>query len=223
MLDILKDIDANFVDDIADLLSPFISFVKGINIAQNIKRWALYIQLGLALFLLVSYAIPLYNGIPSVTKTNSTLRYTILNAIKVVVFGYLLWKMGGGIIEGFDYYVTGEPVFTPLIEPNPNLQVVIEASPERTLPGTRIQYTLTLTNVGNVKAENIILTNRVPQYTEFVTSPRGIYRNGYVTWNNINLSPKEFFQTSYVVLVDEDLDVFDVPQIINNEYLAYSS
>ena len=186
-MDFLTNLDPNFVDDISDILSPFFTFLKSYG---NIKVWIYYIQLGIAIYLLVPYGLPWFNGVQSITKTNDTFRYTMLNLAKVLVFAYLI-------------------------------QVV--ASPPRTLPGTRIQYTLTLTNVGNVKAENIIMTNRVPEYTEFVSSPRGIYRNGYVSWYNINLSPQEFIQVNYVVLVDEDLDVFDVPQIINNEYLAYNA
>ena len=219
-MDFLTNLDPNFVDDISDILSPFFTFLKSYG---NIKVWIYYIQLGIAIYLLVSYGLPWFNGVQSITKTNDTFRYTMLNLAKVLVFAYLIWWNSSSIYEGFDYYVVGSPVQTPLIEPNPNLDIQVVASPPRTLPGTRIQYTLTLTNVGNVKAENIIMTNRVPEYTEFVSSPRGIYRNGYVSWYNINLSPQEFIQVNYVVLVDEDLDVFDVPQIINNEYLAYNA
>jgi len=209
-------------ENLNDILYPFIVLLKGVN-PHNIKKCVLYIQLLLALFLLTSYAIPWYEGIETVTLNNSTFWYTLFNLSKVAVFAYLIWLLDNSVKEGFDYYVVGTPVQTPLIEPNPNLDIQVVATPDRTLPGTRIQYTFTLTNVGNVKAENIILTNRVPEYTEFVSSPRGIYRNGYVSWYNINLSPTEFIQVSYVILVDEDLDITDVPQIINNEYLAYNA
>lgn len=209
-------------ENLNDMLYPFLVLFKGIN-PDNIKKCILYIQLLLSLFLLAGYAIPWYEGVKTITIENSTFWYTLFNLAKVAVFGLLIWMLDRGVKEGFDYYVVGTPVQTPLIEPNPNLDIQLVATPDRTLPGTRIQYTFTLTNVGNVKAENIIMTNRVPEYTEFVSSPRGIYRNGYVSWYNINLSPTEFIQLSYVILVDDDLDITIVPQIVNNEYLAYNA
>lgn len=219
---ILDFLDTSIFENLNDILYPFLILFITIN-PHNVKKCILYIQLLVSLFLLFSYAIPWYQGIESVTKENSTFWYTLLNIAKVAVFCILIWMLERQVKEGFDYYVVGNPVQTPLIEPNPNLDIQVVATPDRTLPGTRIQYTFTLTNVGNVRAENIVLTNRVPEYTEFVSSPRGIYRNGYVTWYNINLSPTEFIQVSYVILVDENLDINDVPQIINNEYLAYNA
>jgi uncharacterized repeat protein (TIGR01451 family) len=219
---ILDFLNVVVLENLNDMLYPFLVLTKGIN-PQSFKKCVLYIQLLLSLFLLFSYAIPLYEGVETVTLENSTFWYTLYNLAKVAVFGFLIWWIDRGLKEGFDYYVVGTPVQTPLIEPNPNLDVKVVATPDRTLPGTRIQYTFTLTNVGNVKAENIVLTNRVPEYTEFVSSPRGIYRNGYVSWYNINLSPSEFIQVSYVALVDENLDITEVAQIINNEYLAYNA
>jgi uncharacterized repeat protein (TIGR01451 family) len=219
---ILDFINTNIFENLNDILYPVLILLITIN-PHNVKKCILYIQLLVALFLLTSYAIPWYQGIETVTKENSTFWYSILNLAKVAVFFTLIWMLERQVKEGFDYYVVGTPVQTPLLEPNPNLDIQLVATPDRTLPGTRIQYTFTLTNVGNVRAENIVLTNRVPEYTEFVSSPRGIYRNGYVTWYNINLSPTEFIQVSYVILVDENLDINDVPQIVNNEYLAYNS
>jgi len=225
-MDFLDQIDPNLVDNVGDFLSPIISFWKGIRVANNLKKWAYYIQIIVALFLAISYGRKFLTGVRFLDKTNDTMWYMILNIVKVVIFMYLLWLLNQNEnkIENFDFYITGDrPVNTPIIEPNPYLNITIATSPGQILPGQRIQYDLTLTNTGNVDALNVKLVNRVPCYTSFVSSPRGVYRDGYVTWSNINLAPQEYFMGTYIVKVHDDLDTFDVPQIINDEYLAYSA
>lgn len=226
-MDYLDQIDPNFIDNVGDFLSPIISFWKGIRIKTNLKKWALYVQILVSLFLAISYGRKYFIGVRFLNKTNDTMWYAILNIVKILVFIFLLWLMSkkdGNSVENFDFYITGDrQVNTPIIEPNPYLNIVIKTSPGQILPGQRIQYDLTLTNTGNVDAINVKLVNRVPCYTSFVSSPRGIYRDGYVTWNNINLAPQEYFMGTYIVKVHDDLDTFEVPQIINDEYLAYSA
>ena len=225
-INLISQIYPFLVDGLNDILSPLLIFTIAIMPNFNLKKWIIIGQLILSIILLSLYSSHFFNGISVYQMNNNTLIYTIINIGKIILFAYLLkqiFNAENNSIENFDFYATGIPSVTNVITPNPNLNIKVSSTPDSVIPGQQIEYTLTLTNIGNVRAENIIMINRIPEYTSFVSSVRGNYRNGYVTWNDINLDPLETYQGSYIIRVDEDTDTRITPQILNNAFLAYNA
>lgn len=215
-MDVFESIfDSEIFQTVNEFFSPLLTVLKQENIFKNV---VLGVQLILALIFLISYSKYYFNGQTVITKSKNTLIYSLLNLFKVLIYGYLLFIATSR--ENFDYNVQGEePVVTPLILPNPNLAISLSAEPQRVLPGKTITYSLTLRNQGNVDADNIIMINKIPEGTSFISSDIGKYQNDYVTWRKISLSPGETYNAKYIVGVDEN---FEGANVINDTYFAYN-
>lgn len=78
-----------------------------------------------------------------------------------------------------------EPTPTNPVETNTiNLKVEKSATPESVAPGEQINYTLTITNTGSVDAEDVVLTDSIPEGTTFESADDDIEpEEGVLSWS----------------------------------------
>jgi len=89
------------------------------------------------------------------------------------------------------------------IEVSPDIELVVDKSPkEATLyPGDTITYTITAENTGTDDANNVYVTDEIPEGMEFVSSSQGSYDAGTNTWRwNIGTLDGGETQTATITL-----------------------
>lgn len=213
--------------DYVEPLEYFIRTLKDLvylDVGQTKKRLSLalnYVLLLFTVYLIFKYGTMWFNG---ETRVNLTYNLTIYLVMIFMRFFLLLFKIRkeSQVKENYDFYNEGEPVYTGVIPPNPTIEIKVTANPERVLPGNQIRYNLTITNVGNVPAKNLVVVNKIPDYTSFVSADnQGLYKGEFVSWNDIDLNPEESIGRSFVVYVDEDIDP-SITEVINYIYFAYN-
>lgn len=98
----------------------------------------------------------------------------------------------------------GDAAQCGLIEPLPGLEfgkVVDESEAE---PGDELTYTVTVENIGEAEATDLVVTDTLPENTTYVSSsPEGIHDNGVVTWDIATLEPGDVVELTVTVTVDE--------------------
>ncbi|MCD6220894.1 DUF11 domain-containing protein [bacterium] len=85
-------------------------------------------------------------------------------------------------VEGL---IATDEISTPVGE-NANLQIIKKCNPLAVAPGGIITYTISYKNVGNVQAENVNITDQLPQGTSYVSGSAtngGILNGRTLKWN----------------------------------------
>jgi len=89
----------------------------------------------------------------------------------------------------------------------PDLTITKTDGVGSTTPGATLGYTLTVTNVGNIGATGVLITDTIPVNTTFVAaSNSGVFGSGLVTWPTFSLAGGGASVTRFVtVTVDNPL------------------
>ena len=94
-------------------------------------------------------------------------------------------------------------------------------------PGSNIDYTLTLHNIGNAAATGVKITDTIPANTTFVSSVGGTYANGKVTWSGLTVPQGTpgtggSVQVTFTVRINTSLRS-NVKSIVNDGFRATSA
>ncbi|MCH7396490.1 gliding motility-associated C-terminal domain-containing protein [Belliella sp. DSM 107340] len=101
------------------------------------------------------------------------------------------------------------------------LNITKTASSPTVLAGENITYSISVSNSGLMFAENFVVTDEIPEGTEFVSASNGgVFENGIVTWNLDNL---EVGGEIFLELVLSTLPDLTSGTIISNTALASST
>jgi uncharacterized repeat protein (TIGR01451 family)/fimbrial isopeptide formation D2 family protein len=99
------------------------------------------------------------------------------------------------------------------------LEVTKTATPDPVLAGDRIEYTLVVKNTGLAATQNLVITDRVPSNTSFVSaSAGGSLAGGVVTWRPADIGVNEQTEVSFEVQVPSG--VLPGTMIVNDAYGA---
>ncbi|MFC1976523.1 beta strand repeat-containing protein, partial [Chloroflexota bacterium] len=116
---------------------------------------------------------------------------------------------------------------THVVQSSPNITISKEANPAHgtsVSPGQAITYTLWITNTGDEIAQNVVVTDTVPQYTNYVsgTTSTGTVNEsgGLVTWDVGGLTVDVPVNASFVVTVTTPLT--NNTLISNTGYVTYT-
>jgi uncharacterized repeat protein (TIGR01451 family) len=83
-------------------------------------------------------------------------------------------------------------------------------------PGTNLNYTITVRNIGNATASNVKVTDSLPEHTSFVSaSDHGKSANGVVTWDHMRIPAGDTLELSLTVHIDDPLPA-GVDQIVDD-------
>ncbi len=94
---------------------------------------------------------------------------------------------------------------TTPITANPELSVVKDDSVTDTAPGSTLTYTINYSNYGNQTADNVVLTEAIPDHTLFTTTGSTPGWSCSVTTCTLNvgsLAPGDSGSATFVVIVD---------------------
>jgi len=210
-----------FVEPIYDIIQ-LLSKVVDLDYLKkyNVKKYVYYLLFLYSIFMCIKYIGILIKGQTIINKSFNVYLYIALSVAKVYLAYKMLQKLN--FVEGFDFYQEGTPVVTGVVAPNPTIDILVLATPDRVLPGKKIRYNLQITNVGNVPARNLVVVDKVPDNTTYVSADNdGKYRGDFVSWDDIDLNPGEAISRSFEVYVDEDIDPA-ITEVTNNVYFAYN-
>jgi uncharacterized repeat protein (TIGR01451 family)/fimbrial isopeptide formation D2 family protein len=99
------------------------------------------------------------------------------------------------------------------------LNVTKTAAPDPVLAGERLQYTLVVTNSGAESTQNLVITDRIPANTSFVSaSPGGSLASDFVKWSPRDIGTGGRAEVSFEVLVPSHL--LSGTLVVNDAYGA---
>ncbi|MCP4610444.1 MAG: DUF11 domain-containing protein, partial [Planctomycetes bacterium] len=133
-------------------------------------------------------------------------------------------SMGGGGGAAFPVVVnpTVRNFNNTTTKNEPNLYIMMMDSPDPAIAGENITYTISYGNNGNAPARNMIITDKIPERTIFVSASRGgIESDATVTWNLGILNAGDRGSVKLVVRLDPNL--IDEATITNDSYSIRSN
>lgn len=114
---------------------------------------------------------------------------------------------------GRTYYCVG---FNVPIGNQPDLKVTKDNGVLSVTPGSETTYTIIVTNIGDRIATGINVEDRIPEDTEFVgASDNGIYQNGLVTWELLQLTPNQSVTFTVTIKIDEQIEADQITNYVD--------
>ncbi len=111
------------------------------------------------------------------------------------------------LIPEFRYY-TSTDSHTEIFVQHPSVELIKSADADSIPPGFELGYHLILQNTGNITLTDIIITDTLPAYTNFVwVSGNGVYepQSRTLQWTYLQLDVGEIVEMSFVVMVNQQV------------------